>query len=197
MRRNRFYSADRRGFYSQGSLTLWTEDPRPNPQPFANSGRNDFTSEDIASHVRELFPDGLSLHGWDFARQWHNPVQGDGDWYIRSSPNIELVFEFVRRAQFPHLPSRLQSFYGFDSLDRVKSFAGGGCPIFELEPSTSFRADIAWLYLGTQLSVASFNAHQYWRGVPSAQPDWEYLLVPPVKVFALSTTRGLAHSRNP
>ncbi len=58
------YSVDRRGFYRPGGeLGLWTEDPMNRPF-WRVPGR--FEKKELEDHLLELFPEGLSLHGWQY-----------------------------------------------------------------------------------------------------------------------------------
>jgi hypothetical protein len=58
-----FYSVDRSGLYQTGgTLNLWQQDPVLG-RPFWRLP-DWFEADDLRAHVAELFPDGLSLHGW-------------------------------------------------------------------------------------------------------------------------------------
>ncbi|MDW9634559.1 hypothetical protein GYB73_00925 [Sinorhizobium meliloti] len=180
--RPKLYSADRRGLYRNGPLTLMLSPPVTGIG-FLNSHRGDFTADDIYQHVLNLFPEGLSIHGWDFAtvRNWRQISETETT--LEHNPAIELAFEYVRRSNFPEKPSRLQSYFAFDDADRVRAFSDA--PIFEVKPANAFKFDMTWLNVSNQLAIASYNAHQYWGGAASATPDWEYLLVPPVEISRL------------
>ena len=175
-----FYSADRRGFYTTGSLALSAKDPRSGAQPFLNSGDGWFTADDIATHVAAQFMDGLSLHGWEWMTWRSQTASGsDGQMYTHHERAIELLFEYVRRSAFPNCPSRLQSFFAFDNIEDARAFADGK-PIYKLTADRFFKADQQWLKLSEQNGIASFYAHKYWEGTASPTPRWEYLLVPPI-----------------
>src|SRR5690348_12270730 len=61
--RDMLYSVDRSGLYQTGgTLDLWQQDPLPG-RPFWRLP-DWFEADDLRAHVAELFPDGLSLHGW-------------------------------------------------------------------------------------------------------------------------------------
>ena len=80
--------------------------------------------DEISAFVAQQFPDGLSRHGWDYMTTSvdyviHRPNQQH---YILYVPQIELVFELVRRTDFPDRPSRLQSYFAFESLADAQSF---------------------------------------------------------------------------
>ena len=177
-----YYSVDRRGLYRSGCLVLIKERPTSCGQPFLRSHAGHFQETDIHRHILSLFPEGLSPHGWSFVTEYHCPKEIDARWYVASDPTIELVFEYVRRAFYPTRPSRLQSYFAFDSIERARSFHSEG-KIYRMLPTNAFRADMTWLNISYQFAVASYNAHQYWRGMASNTPDWEFLLVPPIEVM--------------
>lgn len=177
----RLFSVDRRGLYGTGPLVL-TKSTYPIFRSIEPTQL--YKSEAVDAHIEELFPDGLSIHGWLYVA--HSMQAGEG---VNISATLELVFEFVRRSSFPHMPSRLQCFFAFDDLDRVISFASqthAVSRVVELAPADRFRLDMNWLKLAPQAAGLSFFAHQYWSGAASPAPDWEYLLVPPVEVIELT-----------
>jgi hypothetical protein len=180
------YSVDRRGFYAVGgTLGLFKRDPRPGAQPFLNSGDNWFSAADLAAHVEALYPDGLSLHGWEYMT-WRLVPFTEPNSRIAFTPNeraIELVFEYVRAASFPKQPSRFQSYFGWESLDEARIIATqSGRPIYRIESDRTVRLDMQWLGLSDQNAIASYQAHKYWSGVATPQPKWEVLMVSPVRV---------------
>jgi hypothetical protein len=97
-----FYSVDRSGFYqTAGTLDLWQQDPLPG-RPFWRLP-DWFEADDLRAHVAELFPDGLSLHGWQYMVERHDfirPTNSDA-LFVNHNMVVELVFEYVRRAAFP------------------------------------------------------------------------------------------------
>jgi hypothetical protein len=98
-----FYSVDRSGLYqTSGTLDLWQQDPLPG-RPFWRLP-DWFEADDLRAHVAELFPDGLSLHGWQYMVERHDfirPTNSDA-LFVNHNMVVELVFEYVRRAVFPH-----------------------------------------------------------------------------------------------
>ncbi|TKV76728.1 DUF2441 domain-containing protein [Rhizobium sp. AU243] len=176
----RLFSADRRGLYGNGPLVLTkrTYGIFREIEPTQL-----YSKEAIEHHIQELFPEGLSIHGWLHIA--HTARFGDG---MHSDAAMEIVFEYVRRAVFPHMPSRMQCFFAFDDLDRVLSFASlthNVIRVVELRSERIVRLDMNWLKMAPQVAGLSFFAHQYWSGTPTASPDWEYLLFPPVDVIEL------------
>lgn len=138
------------------------------------------TPPELQAHVDELFPDGVSSHGERYF------LRGDSSALI-ADPNIEILFEYVRRASYPARPSRFQSVFAFISVDEAKAFRDrygeSNSLIWELEASESFTADMSLLTAGNSILVYSYFANKYWQGEPSATPFWEALLFPPVRVL--------------
>ena len=140
----------------------------------------DISPFELQIHVDKMFPDGVSSFGERyFLRNSSDPRL--------TEPAIELIFEYVRRANFPERPSRFQSVFGFESLNQViefrNRFGGGQGVIWEIESEKYFRADMSLLTLGSSILVCSYFANKYWAGKPGENPFWEILLIPPVKVL--------------
>lgn len=178
------YSADRRGLYYSGPLTLMQTAPQG--QVFLDSAGK-FTAGEAEQHALAMFPDGLSFHGWHYItlRTWEPIIGGQA---IEISALVETVFEYVRKADFPTLPSRFQSYYAFDSLKAAQDFAPEK-RIVQVIPANFVRLDQKWLTLSNHVAGMSLNAHKYWSGAATIEPDWEYLLVPPIQVIDLPMTR--------
>ena len=176
------YSVDRKRIYVVGqTIHLYQTDPLKG-RPLLNSNTGLFTSRDIESHIRELFPDGLSAHGWQYmADRVINPVL-NGQQYTPCNHAIEILFENVRRANFSQRPSRFQSVFGFETAEAAAAFNTGGWSTFLLEAKKSIRLDQTWLRISEQSSIASYSAHKYWSGESSPNPQWELLLAPPVRI---------------
>ena len=179
-----FYSVDRSGLYQTGgTLDLWQQDPVLG-RPFWRLP-DSFEAGDLRAHVAELFPDGLSLHGWQYMVERHDfirPTNSDA-LFVNHNMVVELVFEYVRRAVFPSRRSRFQSFFAWESLEMARAFRKEGQALYRVGSSSIFRADQSWLTLGVQNAIASLSAHRYWSGAPSGTPRWEILLAPPVRVM--------------
>jgi hypothetical protein len=162
---NQFYSLDRKGLLLDGKeigLVRWSDVDPPMLQ----------------EHLDSLFPDGVSNHG-DRHLVTENAATD-------LEPNIELVFEYVRRAQFPHRPSRYQSVFACRTVEDVVLFRNEfGQPsdsIWLLEADDAFDTDMRFLTLGGSALVVSWFAQRYWQGDESDMPLRECLLVPPVTV---------------
>jgi hypothetical protein len=164
-----FYTVDRYRTLSAGMVLTLTR-------------HTDIDPPELQDHVDRLFPDGVSQHG-DF--YFLNSNQRG----VVASPNLELLWEYVRRSQFPDRPSRYQATFGCATLAEALSFRAtygtSADPIWEVDADVSFRADMALLTQNQTVLVMSLLAELYWSGQthPNLTPIWEYLLVPPVTVI--------------
>lgn len=149
-----------------------------------------YTESDLKIHLDELFPEGLSNHGITYFTNHPLIVQdsntGQPLRIVHYDPTIEILFELVRRTNFCDKPSRFQSMFAWDSIESANQFRNdyrcADAPIFKLQCETVFRADMRLLLLGGSYLGASLFAHKYWRGEATQNPNWEYLLKPPVMV---------------
>jgi hypothetical protein len=164
----KFYTVDRHGSLRKGLIVQLQRYTDVNPP-------------ELQAHVDHLFPDGVSSHGeYYFLKNSSHPKL--------ASPNIEVLFEYVRRAFYPHRPSRFQSFFAFQHMSEAEAFRNAyGDPanrIWLAEAPVAFVADMRLLTTGTSILVYSYFAHKYWEGEASPDPIWECLLLPPVRVVA-------------
>ncbi|KKC49541.1 hypothetical protein VE23_24905 [Paenibacillus sp. D9] len=137
-------------------------------------------------HLDELFKshysEGLSPHG---ISHYINPPS--------AILIIEILFEYERRLNFPHLLSRFQAFYACQDMDGIKKWfekfpALHGRPVWEVEVRDEqpfFSGDSQWLDLGDEQNfvAAEFRARSYWEGKMTASPVPEILIKPPVQVL--------------
>ncbi|MDD5502874.1 MAG: DUF2441 domain-containing protein [Candidatus Thermoplasmatota archaeon] len=145
------------------------------------------------SHLDTLFPNGVTRHGDLYI------CNGDAAATL-IAPEIELLFEYVRRSFFPHCWSRFQSIFACETIEEARKFRdeysilSDGQPqkfgtIWEIEAEDAFKADMRLLKLHSSILVTSLMAHTYWSGkslvesFPGYEPFWELLLKPPVKVI--------------
>lgn len=143
---------------------------------------SDITPPQLQLYVDELFPEGVSTHGERyFLRNTSRPNE--------LSPSIELLFEYVRRANFPHRPSRFQCMFGFETPnDTVKfreQFGNNQGVIWEISVEQYFKANMSLLRFGDSILLYSYFANKYWAGEAGSDPNpfWEILLIPPIKVI--------------
>ena len=142
---------------------------------------DDSTALDAA--VEEYLGDGLSRHGRHYAGADLYSDDPDEVWDVA----CEVIFEAVRQARFPSLPSRLQSVFALRTLDDVAAFvdemADGTCSVWEVEAERGLIADMN-LVDAENLADGLYRADHYWRGeTVHDDPLWEVLLVPPVRVL--------------
>lgn len=142
---------------------------------------NDINPRELQLHTDEMFPDGVSQHGEHYFLK-------NGSQAKLASPNIEILFEYVRRAHYQNKPSRFQSVFAFESIEQALTFKQKfGTPdslIWEVESKESFKADMNLLTIGNNsILVYSYFAHLYWQGQTRENPFWEHLLVPPVRII--------------
>ncbi len=144
----------------------------------------------VQEHVEWMFPDGLSTHGMNYFF-WQNtpvvpPTPGFYDPKQSSdirSHGIELIWEYVRRAAFPQLPSRYQSTFCWSSIGEAEQFAGeigaAAAPIWRVRGQVTFRADMNGLAALTA-ATASRQAHLYWSGKAGTDKParWEHFVAP-------------------
>lgn len=155
---------------------------------------------DTARHYRQVFPAGVSQHGFEYV------VNGQ-----RGSPGgdklgaIEMLCELVRRSDFAAKPSRFQSVFACQTVEDALRFAEkfpingeNGSPlqavIWEVEAETApgHIGDMRLLSLGDNWLMAWTLMHRYWQGEFNPDPHWEVLLSPPVSVLRRAADRRLS-----
>lgn len=172
MAKARFFTVDRRGSLSTGQVI--------------SLSKPDISPTELSQHAYALFPAGVSNHG--NAHFLSAGASGQG-----LNFNIDLIFEYVRRSEFPHRPSRYQSVFAWETQSEAEAFRNksidtAAAPIFEVECDDHFRCDMGLLTIGAAILCISYNASLYWKGDPAiggdATPVWEHLLTPPVRVLS-------------
>jgi hypothetical protein len=141
----------------------------------------DVRPPDLQAHVDLLFPLGVSSHG---ERYFLSAAQDAR----LADPYIELIWEYVRRACFPERPSRFTSVFACRTPEDARcwraDFGQRDDPIWHVQSTEGFVADMALLAQGGSILQVSNRAHLYWRGDthPEIETFWEYLLRPPATV---------------
>jgi hypothetical protein len=136
---------------------------------------------DFANHLTQLYNDGISYHGYNYLV---NPITVQGQF---SDLAAEIYFEYIRYKEFPSLPSRFQSVFGWADLEEAIIFAKDA-HIFEISgDSGHFIADMQLLKLDFDPIQKEQRAIKYWSGQPlsgdlSYKPTWEYIINTPVTV---------------
>ena len=142
----------------------------------------DVNPPELQIHADSLFPAGFSNHGERYF------LQSGQDAHL-AEPNIELIWEYVRRSFFAHRPSRFVSTFACRTLTEAREwrdkYRDPDDPIWTVECDGAFLADMGLLTQGNTILVISYLAHLYWRGLshPKNESFWEYLLVPPISVL--------------
>ena len=150
-----------------------------------------FADDKYLRHLNKLCTDGLSNHGKIYLS---NP------WDMKSVATLlELYFEYIRHIHYRNRPSRFQSLFAFDSLERAERFKlqyakSSDIPynraglICEIEyHGLCFMADMNHLRTDLNPEIQKQYAFAYWKGEPYStdehySPDTEYLLELPVKI---------------
>lgn len=145
---------------------------------------NDLQPPELQSHVNEMFGNGVSRHGNQYFLSNSSVANV-------TSPSIEVLFEYVRRAHFANRPSRFQSWFGLETVAAARNFhsrfGSGSARIWRLECDDYFRGNMNLLTSKQTTLVCSWFAHCYWRSEQGpVSAFWEYLLVPPVRVLQLA-----------
>jgi hypothetical protein len=182
----RLYTVDRENSLKEGiSLELTKTSPYDLPY-YLFEGLT--THEQLTAHTEKLFPNGLSHHGHKYLKGRHT-YGTHPNYDINDNVLTEMTFEYTRRLDFPHLPSRFQSMFASDTIETAKWFRKNyGAPqhlIYEIEATNFLKVDMNLLYSGVQNVAGSFFAHQYWTGKSSQNPYWEYIVELPVKVISI------------
>lgn len=106
---------------------------------------------------------------------------------VHTDREKEAVFEEVRKAHYPHIPSRMGALYLFPDLDTAikanQRWWGGKCSLYGAiiqKGSSSFTADSKWL----DCTAAEFeeSAHSYFSGERTNDPCLEVIVMGTIEV---------------
>ncbi len=150
-----------------------------------------FTKQDLTKLVEELYPGGLTEHGKKYLldecliiKTPSGPAPA-----VPHIPMVELVFELVRRIEFPELISRYQAIFGWETIEAAEafkeSFGTDESTIYVVNCKESIKLDMSLLYLGGSTIGSIWYARKYWCGEPGKTPNWEVLMKPPVTVIKI------------
>ncbi|WP_390610199.1 DUF2441 domain-containing protein [Gordonibacter urolithinfaciens] len=185
------YHLDRSGSLSEGA-TIELAKPESDDQLLAIGA---------VEEVSRMFPDGVSRHGMEYlttvsVRVFQAPSFLLGSLQVAmSTAIIEQTFELVRRADFPEMPSRLQSLFCVKDPSDFAAWpelnAQGGT-LFEIVPENQNRVvklDASFLQGGFiqvigddfvderySFPMCSSFAYRYWSGEVSESPKPEVLV---------------------
>lgn len=135
--------------------------------------------------MKALFPDGLSIWGFKMVNpgSW---IEGEPTPEQQIMLEREADFEEVRRLHFPDKPSRLQSLFGFATLDdvtrlrRIRSLHDAR--VWQVEAGEVFVGDMS-LYEGYTIGHFKEVATRYWAGEKTPEPFFEAVMKLPVQVI--------------
>ncbi len=153
-----------------------------------------FTKADLSQLVEELYPGGLTEHGKRYLldeclviRTPNGPAPA-----VPNVPMMELLFELVRRLEFPYHISRFEAIFGWETIDEAEtfreSFGERDSVICSVRCEDSAKLDMSLLYLGGSTIGSLLYARKYWRGESGNAPKWEILMRPPVEVVEVIAT---------
>lgn len=123
------------------------------------------------------------------------------EWADYAKWSVEAVFEYVRRREFPHCPSRLNGCFYYDSEEQCRRFYhqdwDGECPEIranihllkiELGDPTPARFDMNIYDMAYKVmeqrqdpTAAMELARRYFSGEGTAEPAWEILSERPAR----------------
>lgn len=150
------------------------------PAPIRPDGTLDLAA---MAHLDQAFPGGLTRFGREYLIE-RLFLTGTDD----TGQETDLIFELVRRLDFPDRPSRYTSIFASATVPEATGFREGHCggqgTIWEVESGDEwFRADHELLDLSETPLDVWMRARRYWRGEASDAPRWELLLRPPVRAI--------------
>ncbi len=139
-------------------------------------------NKELEEHVNLLFPKGFSRHGERYFVSSQIRVEfKESDLpsllennYIKTTSNsrngiIEILFEYVRRSNFPDKPSRFQSLHAFKTIEDATKFRKEYCEskgyVWEVKCDNAFKVDMNLLNLEGSLLKLSYKIHKYWSGL--------------------------------
>jgi hypothetical protein len=180
-----FFTADRSMRLASGMTLELFQKPQNMKQ--ALQVRDVFDHADLEALLAKEFPEGISRHGMQYLLDNNNyrHLNGATDFeWVRYSPAVELIFEYVRKADFPELPSRFTCAFACDTPEEAGAFFGNqSLPVFEIKTSLRvFRADENFLKISPHHLGTILMAKRYWSGEMSANPKVEVLLECPAVI---------------
>lgn len=150
------------------------------------------SNDQLLESFRRYYPSGISLHGESYLFGFPSFAEHSGNKeFVHVSPMIEAIFEQVRRADFPTLPSRFVSMFAWQDLENAYKFKSNyhnqDANIFEVESEEYFLGDMSLLTIGGQVMNSFELAYKYWSGGRTDNPFIEVLLPLPVSIGKLIT----------
>lgn len=144
-----------------------------------------YENQEIMALFNDFFHQGLSRHGLLYLNEYSVIQKSE----LPASWMIESTFELVRRLEYPHRPSRMQSMFAWLSFADAAQFwlENGGKTDhkiyqLELDESQFFVADQRFLTLGVSMIAGYELARKYWSGQRSKRPKLEAVVPLPVQI---------------
>lgn len=182
----KFYTVDRSG-NADSNITFNLKNNYSEYQIW--TVQNIYDESDVISRINQLYPDGLSEHGFQYLIKEGLVIFQNGTRIplpvTHSTPMVEAIFELVRQNEFPLLPSRMQSMFAWCELEDAREFnqvSGGNFSIYEVESEDAFIADQNLLYLGGSVIGTYEIARKYWSGERGNNCKLEAVIPLPVRI---------------
>lgn len=141
-----------------------------------------YNKADAIARINNLYPEGISNHGIQYLLMediliYHSATKAPQP-ITYTTPMIEAVFEMVRMAEFSYRPSRMQSMFGWLSLEHARDYQRqeNRGAIFEISADDAFIADQKLLLLGASVAGAYELARKYWSGERSNNEKLEAVI---------------------
>lgn len=175
----KFYTVDRGEFlHNTTRLELLKRDPL---ERIVYSLEGFHSQRDSIEHINKLFPDGLSMHGWQYILNRHDFIKTqDSSIFWDHSTSVELLFESIRRERYGHVQSRFQSYFAWLNLEDAINFCPPGKKVYEVEAENFHIGDMKLLTMSVQGAIALLYGNKYWNSEFTNNPQKEVLLKPPV-----------------
>ncbi len=181
----KYYTADRTKLIKKGDIfDLYTK-PRNLPSAITAIDERFCKKAELKSYLSEFFPSGISYHGMQYLLDNNNLISsGYAEPLITLSPAIEIIYETIRRSEFPDKPSRMTCAYACLTIqDAQNYFNDASLPIFEISTNKKyFIADSSLLKIGSNHLSTLVMARKYWSGSTSEDPQLEVLIECPAVI---------------
>lgn len=181
----KYYTADRTKVIKKGDIfDLYTK-PQNLPSAIAAIDERFCKKEELKSYLSEFFPSGISYHGMQYLLDNNNFISSNyPEPLITLSPAIEIIYETIRRCEFPDKPSRMTCAYACLTIqDAQNYFNDASLPIFEISTNKKhFIADSSLLKIGSNHLSTLVMARKYWSGSTSEDPQLEVLIECPAVI---------------
>ena len=146
-----------------------------------------YSEEDVLNETRDLYPNGLSMHGLQYLLEHRGYLNYDNRAWVHYETIIENNFELILQWLFPNMPSRFESIFGClnikDALKFKTEYRPSNCNICKVEVNDFLVADMNYLGVGFVFGGTLNIAKKYWNGERTVDPFMEVVMKLPVKVL--------------